>query len=155
MSDGLPKLSESLPMQLLRLREVIMRRVKVHQKAHDLTEQQWRVMRVLAETRSVDMQRLALGSSVHPPSLSRIVPKLVARGLIQRTPSTTDHRQVFVELTVAGWNLFNVIAPETALCFRKLKNDMGEKLFDQLQRDISDTLAALGGSTSDEDPTAD
>lgn len=109
MSDSLLPLSESLPMQLLRAREVIMRRLKTHCTAHDLTEQQWRVIRVLAEARSTDMHRLAEGACIHAPSLSRIVPKLEARELIRRTPGVVDHRQVFIELSEAGRALFEAI----------------------------------------------
>ena len=45
---ALPPFSRSLPMQLLRAREAVMQRFRPHLRGHDMTDQQWRVVRVLA-----------------------------------------------------------------------------------------------------------
>ena len=41
--------SQSLPMALLRAREAVMRRFRPGLRCHGVTEQQWRVLRALAE----------------------------------------------------------------------------------------------------------
>jgi len=40
--------SRSLPMSLLRAREAVMRQFRPSLRRHDLTEQQWRILRALA-----------------------------------------------------------------------------------------------------------
>ncbi len=136
MSDQLPPLNDSLPMQLLRAREVIMRRLRTTYAGRDLTEQQWRVLRVLVEVASIDMQRLAEGAFIHAPSLSRIIPKLEVRGLIRRTPSTVDRRQTFVELTEAGRALFESIRPAVAAGFAQLQAGLGHERVRQFQEEL-------------------
>ena len=50
MSDRLTLADRSLPIMLLRAREAVMKRFRPMLKAHGLSEQQWRVLRVLNET---------------------------------------------------------------------------------------------------------
>ena len=144
MSDQLPPLNESLPMQLLRAREVIMRRLRMSYVGKDLTEQQWRVLRVLMEVASIDMQRLAESAFIHAPSLSRIIPKLEIRGLIRRTPSKADRRQTFVELTEAGRVLFESIRPGMAAGFAQLQAGLGHERFKLIQEELARLIHDAG-----------
>ena len=47
-SRGRP-FARSLPMQLMRARELVMRHFRPHLHDHDLTDQQWRIIRALTE----------------------------------------------------------------------------------------------------------
>ena len=77
-------LAQSLPLKLLRAREAVMERFRPHLAAHDVTEQQWRVLRTLAETGEIDASTLAETACLLPPSLSRMLQDLEARDLLVR-----------------------------------------------------------------------
>lgn len=48
------------------------------------------------------------------PSISRLVDRLAARGLVEKTPDETDRRGTFVTLTSAGYDLYRHVAIEHA-----------------------------------------
>src|SRR5215471_16814483 len=76
--------SRSLPMSLLRAREAVMRQFRPSLRRHDLTEQQWRILRALAAIDAIEVTELARTAFLLGPSLSRILRDLDARGLIER-----------------------------------------------------------------------
>jgi len=84
----------SLPMALLRAREVVMARFRPMLARHDITEQQWRVIRVLSEESPLDATEVAIRASILAPSLTRIIKALEARRLITRGKFADDGRRV-------------------------------------------------------------
>src|SRR6516165_2234271 len=103
----------SLPMLLMRAREAVMQRFRPHLREHDITEQQWRILRVLAEQKNVDMVALSNRCSIQPPSLSRTIPLLVERGLVRRGSHGNDRRKTLVDLTPSGRVLFRTMSAES------------------------------------------
>src|ERR1700740_483694 len=85
--------SRSLPMSLLRAREAVMRQFRPSLRKHDLTEQQWRILRALAAVDAVEVTELAHLASLLGPSLSRILRDLEARGLVTRKLVERDQRR--------------------------------------------------------------
>lgn len=71
----------SLPMLLLRAREVSMARFRPILAAHGLTEQQWRVIRALAEDNGLELKTLAARTLILKPSMTGIVDRLKGMGL--------------------------------------------------------------------------
>lgn len=129
----------SLPMSLLRAREVIMAHFRPMLMAHEVTEQQWRVLRVLAETRSVDASELAERASILPPSLTRIIRTLQDRKLITRGRLDEDGRRVILNITPAGLELLDKLAPERRAIYQAIEDRYGsEKL--QALLDLLDDL---------------
>ena len=72
MHTRLPPTSRSLPIALLRAREGTMIPIRVMLSATGITEQQWRVLRVLSEYGTLDTKTLANRASLLFPSLTRI-----------------------------------------------------------------------------------
>src|SRR5579884_3047454 len=85
--------SRSLPMSLLRAREAVMRQFRPSLRRHDLTEQQWRILRALSATDAIEVTELARTAFLLGPSLSRILRDLEARKLIERKTAKTDLRR--------------------------------------------------------------
>jgi len=126
-------------MSLLRAREVIMAHFRPMLMAHEVTEQQWRVLRVLAETRSVDASELAERASILPPSLTRIIRTLQDRKLITRGRLDEDGRRVILNITPAGLELLDKLAPERRAIYQAIEDRYGsEKL--QALLDLLDDL---------------
>ena len=103
----------NLPGALLRAREAVMERLRPVLRAHDLTEQQWRVLRTLSGVEEIEVTGLARKAFVRPPSLSRILRDLTARGLIARR-SADDLRCGLISITPDGLALIQAAAPGAA-----------------------------------------
>jgi len=103
----------SLPMQLLQAREAAMAHFRPMLRGHDLTEQQWRVIRVLASEASLDAGELARRSLLLAPSLSRILTHLEAQEMVVRDPDPTDQRRSVLRLTAAGRKKFAAVGPDS------------------------------------------
>ncbi|MGL4281189.1 MAG: MarR family transcriptional regulator, partial [Albidovulum sp.] len=76
---NLAETRRTLPIALLRAREAVMERFRPLLAAHDISEQQWRVMRVLQEAGESDATQLSRAANVLAPSLTRMLRTLEAR----------------------------------------------------------------------------
>ena len=131
--------SASLPMALLQTREAAMQLFRPLLAKHDLTEQQWRVLRAL----SASSQPLAVGDIVDAtfllaPSLSRILRDLEARQLVHREPVATDQRRAQITLTAAGYDLVALVAPESEAIYNQIEEAFGNKALQRLMRQLDD-----------------
>lgn len=123
--------SSSLPMMLLRAREAVMRRFRASLRQHDLTEQQWRVLRALSSVGEIDVTQLARATFLLQPSLSRILKDLESRGLIARRLNGDDRRIGLVAIGPAGAALIEAISPESEAIYAEITALFGrEKLAD-------------------------
>jgi homoprotocatechuate degradation regulator HpaR len=102
--------SQSLPMALLRAREAVMRRFRPGLRNQGVTEQEWRILRALAHSGSLEVTALAEATFLLAPSLSRILPDLESRGLISRRQMDSDLRRAVVSLEPKGLQLIAAIA---------------------------------------------
>jgi homoprotocatechuate degradation regulator HpaR len=132
----------SLPIALLRAREAVMGHFRPMLAEHDITEQQWRVIRILAEAGTVDASEMADKAFILAPSLTRIIRTLEERGIITKSKDDNDGRRVLLEITPAGLAIINEVAPESRLIYDKLEKRFGRERIDQLL-DMLDELAAL------------
>ena len=125
----------SLPMALLRSRESLMRRFRPVLADHDLTEQQWRVIRALAASDlPMDVGEIADATFLLGPSLSRILSNLEQRSLIVRNVDPADQRRSSVELSGAGKDLFARVAPRSEQIYREIEDRFGaDRLLELLQ----------------------
>ena len=119
--------ARSLPMQLLRAREALMQEFRPHLRKHDLSEQQWRVLRALAEAGSMDINALGEMCQIHPASLSRMLPNLEDSGRIERRTDSDDQRYVIVSITAKGKALFQRVAKESEQIYASIESRIGSR----------------------------
>jgi homoprotocatechuate degradation regulator HpaR len=117
--------ARSLPMQLLRAREALMQEFRPHLRKQGLSEQQWRVLRALAEAGSMDINALGEMCQIHPASLSRMLPNLEEEGRIERRNSPDDQRYVIVSITAKGRTLFQRMAKESEQLYASIERRIG------------------------------
>lgn len=98
----LQRTDRSLPIALLRAREAVMAPIRDMLADAGVTEQQWRVLRVLEEMGPMDSAQAAQMSSLLPPSLTRIAHALDAKGLVNRTNSEADRRRQLLAISEDG-----------------------------------------------------
>ena len=126
-SAQLRDFEHSLPMELLKAREAAMARFRPMLRNHGLTEQQWRVIRALADYRDIDASELARRSFLLAPSLTRILQYLESERLIRRTPDANDQRRSVLTLTARGRDLFAEVAPDSAALYQDIEAEFGEQ----------------------------
>jgi homoprotocatechuate degradation regulator HpaR len=129
----------SLPMALMRARESVMRYFRPALAEHDLSEQQWRVLRALTSAdEPLSVGDLAARANLLGPSLSRMLTTLEARGLITRSPGAADGRRADITASTAGSSLVATIAPISETQYRAIASALGpddlEMLYDLLER---------------------
>ena len=97
-----PFVHRNLPRLLLQARESVMARTRPGLREHGLSDQQWRVLRVLGEHGVVDTGRVAREAFILGPSLTGVLARMERDGLIRRTRDAEDQRRSVVEATAKG-----------------------------------------------------
>lgn len=127
-----PETDRSLPIALLRARERVMGPIRQMLADVGVTEQQWRVLRVLDERGTLDPTEIADRSCLLLPSLTRIMQTLVAKGLITRAPHPTDRRKQCISITEAGRRLIRENLEESRRLNRWMRENFGSERLDLL-----------------------
>ncbi|MES1940969.1 MarR family transcriptional regulator [Salinisphaera sp. T5B8] len=117
----------ALPMTLLRARESVMARFRPMLNAHGISEQQWRVMRVLAEEGVLDATEISGRACIFASSLSRIIKTLEKQGALVRERCADDARRVQLRLTDQGYRTVAEITPESVAIYRELEEKFGRE----------------------------
>jgi len=118
--------SASLPMALLQAREATMRLFRPLLAEHDLTEQQWRVLRaVSASPAPLEVGAIVDATFLLAPSLSRILRALERRHLVTRSPVAADQRRAEIVLTDRGYDLVAQVAPESEAIYNQIESAFG------------------------------
>lgn len=146
-SEPLPPMAESLPVRLMRAREAVMARIRPVLRAHGVTEQQWRVLCTVRDLRETEITALADRVFLLPPSLSRILRDLEARGLIQRRPSVQDQRRALVSVAPEGEALIQRVEPSLLEVRLQMRRLCGVERLRALAEMLDGIEAALGPGT--------
>lgn len=96
----------SLNIALLQAREALMSYFRPMLNDVGITDQQWRIIRLLAENGIIDFQDLAAQACILRPSLTGILTRLEKMNLVLRLKPSNDQRRVFLKLTPAGEKLY-------------------------------------------------
>ena len=143
-------IEHSLPLQLLKAREAAMAQFRPMLRQHGLTEQQWRVMRVLSAYPDIDATTLAQRSILLAPSLTRILKYLEQANYVARTQDPIDQRRATFSLTGAGSSIVARVAPDSEALYRQIEAQFGEDNLKTLYRLLNEFSSAVqNGSTAD------
>ncbi|MEY9784261.1 homoprotocatechuate degradation regulator HpaR [Sinorhizobium fredii] len=151
-AKGTRQRRRSLAMGLLRAREAVMSHFRPILAAHDVTEQQWRVIRVLAEEGMLDATEVADKASILAPSLTRMIRSLEERGFITKHKDKADGRRVLLQVTPAAQAVIEDVMPESLRAYGDIDARFGAERVEQLI-DMLEELASLkleGGSGGEE-----
>mmetsp|Transcript_7220 Transcript_7220/g.11967 ORF Transcript_7220/g.11967 Transcript_7220/m.11967 type:complete len:146 (+) Transcript_7220:367-804(+) len=145
MASKLPSTSRSLPIALIRAREGVMIPIRDMLAETGITEQQWRVLRVLAEYGRLDAKTLADRASLLFPSLTRIATTLRAKGLITQIRDDVDRRRQIIDITASGQKIIDENADRSAQIVSQFRTKLGEEDYETLL----DLLAKLDPNSPD------
>ena len=132
MSSNLPSTARSLPIALIRAREGVMAPIRDMLAETGITEQQWRVLRVLAEYGQMDTKSLADRASLLFPSLTRIATTLRNKELITQTRDDVDRRRQFIAITAAGQKIIDDHSDQAAQIVAGFRSTLGNDDYETL-----------------------
>jgi MarR family transcriptional regulator, organic hydroperoxide resistance regulator len=108
-------LSEHLPYLINRVGSALVARFSADALAGArLSIASWRVLAVLSSNRGLRQTDLAEMTSIDASTLSRLITRLVREGLVRRTRSKEDSREVAVALTARAETLLAKLVPVAA-----------------------------------------
>jgi homoprotocatechuate degradation regulator HpaR len=122
----------NLPRLLLQARESVMAHTRPSLREHGLSDQQWRVLRVLGEHGAVETGRVASEAYILGPSLTGVLARMERDGLIQRERDPADQRRTVVEATARGRKMVARLSDTIETHYQWLEQSLGKQKLAQL-----------------------
>ncbi|OUS38407.1 homoprotocatechuate degradation operon regulator, HpaR [Rhodobacterales bacterium 56_14_T64] len=132
MKKSMPTTNRSLPIALLRARERVMGPIRALLSDVDLTEQQWRVLRVVQESGAIDPTQIAEQACLLLPSLTRILQKLEDKQMISRARDQVDRRKQVITITADGEAVILDNLEASLALVAETRAKMGEERYEAL-----------------------
>ncbi len=157
MNEQTPFVYRNLPRLLLEAREAVMQHTRPSLREHGLSDQQWRVLRVLgehaAEPGGVETGRVAREALLLGPSLTGVLTRMERDGLITRARCPQDARRAVVRATPAGLELVHTLSQTIEAHYAWMEEQLGKAQLAALYG-LLDAVIALeapeGGGLSEE-----
>jgi homoprotocatechuate degradation regulator HpaR len=127
-----PFIHRNLPRLLLQARESVMAHTRPRLREHALSDQQWRVLRVLGEHGVVETGRVAREAFILGPSLTGVLTRMERDGLIRRARDPLDQRRTVVEATDKGLHLVATLSQTIEAHYAWMENTLGKQKLAQL-----------------------
>lgn len=134
---------QNLPLHILKAREVLLARFRPVLAAHAVTEQQWRVMRALLEHGALEPRQIGELCNLSSPSLTGVLARMAATGMVLRRRIAHDQRRLLVKLTPKGRARATAMLPEIAAVYRRLETAVGADFIADLHRTLDALIASL------------
>ena len=132
------KSRSSLTLSLLQARETAMRFFRPSLNAHGLTEQQWRVVRILHEQGPTEILKLAELACILAPSMTGVVSRMQKAGLVKKHKVAHDQRIVLAGLAKAGIACFESMSKRMGESYLHLEVSLGEEKLNHLMELLND-----------------
>jgi homoprotocatechuate degradation regulator HpaR len=140
MSNNTPK-HVSLNITLIQAREALMTHFRPLLNDAGITDQQWRIIRLLAENGTLDFQDLANQACILRPSLTGILTRLEKANLLVRLKPSNDQRRVFLKLTDGGQQLYSDICSQVDQRYDQIETLLSPEKLAQLTALLGDLIA--------------
>ena len=124
--------SRSLPMMLYQALDALLPKFRRIFNEYGLTEQQWRILRVLWEHKKIALGKLSDLTLIPSPSLVGIVDRLEFSGFITRDRSKKDRRVVYVLATKKGREMEKKVMPRVLDTYNEIRESFEPDEWDQL-----------------------
>jgi len=146
----------NLPRLLLQAREAVMTHTRPSLREHGLSDQQWRVLRVLGEhansteeAEGVETGRVAREAFLLGPSLTGVLTRMERDGLIERSRCSQDARRTVVRATKLGLSKVAKLSEAIEAHYAWMESELGKQKLAQLYQ-LLDAVIQLETSPMDE-----
>ena len=130
----------NLPRLLLQAREAVMGHTRPSLRGHGLSDQQWRVLRVLGEHGVVDTGRVAREAYLLGPSLTGVLARMERDGLVRRERDPADQRRTVVEASPKGLKLVGKLSHTVEAHYQWMEQTLGKHKLEQLYRLLDELI---------------
>src|SRR3954467_1499097 len=135
-----PFAHRNLPRLLLQARESVMTHTRPSLREHGLSDQQWRVLRVLGEHGVVETGRVAREAYILGPSLTGVLARMERDGLIRRERDSEDQRRTVVQATAKGLKLVDKLSHTVEAHYDWMEKSLGKQKLAQLYRLLDEVI---------------
>ena len=146
MSASTPFAHRNLPRLLLQAREAVMAHTRPSLREHGLSDQQWRVLRVLGEhahdRAGIETGRIAREAYLLGPSLTGVLSRMERDGLIERERCPQDARRTVVRATATGLQKVQTLSHTIEAHYSWMEQQLGKARLGQLYA-LLDAVIAL------------
>ena len=146
MTSNTAFVHRNLPRLLLEAREAVMLHTRPSLREHGLSDQQWRVLRVLGEhaheSGGVETGRVATEAFLLGPSLTGVLARMERDGLIERQRCPQDARRTVVRATALGLAKVQALSQTIEAHYSWMAEHLGSSQLTALY-DLLDQLIAL------------
>lgn len=146
MSRSTPFAHRNLPRLLLQAREAVMAHTRPSLREHGLSDQQWRVLRVLGEhahdPAGIETGRVAREAYLLGPSLTGVLSRMERDGLIVRERCPQDARRSVVRATALGLDKVQALSQSIEAHYSWMEQQLGKDKLRQMYA-LLDELIAL------------
>ena len=141
----LPPFEQSLAAVIMGAKESVIAPMRSKLREANITEPQWRVLRVLNDRGATDATCLSDVSLLHGPSVTRILKDLEERKLVTREPDMNDRRRALVTLTADGREVVKVISRDVLRVMKEYSERFGTQRLEKLTDELRALSAAIKG----------
>jgi homoprotocatechuate degradation regulator HpaR len=146
----------NLPRLLLEAREAVMLHTRPSLREHGLSDQQWRVLRVLGEHADepggIETGRVANEAYLLGPSLTGVLARMERDGLIERQRCPQDARRTVVRATATGLAKVQALSRTIEAHYSWMEQQLGKARLTALY-DLLDQVIELEVSDAHDPPT--
>lgn len=134
---------KNLPLLMLQAREGLLSRFRPALQAAGLTDQQWRVLRVLSKMGPQEPKDLMTLCLISSSSIAGVIARMEDAGWVTRTRLPHDQRRVHVSASATGLALASQLAPEINAIYDRLEKELGEEFTSQLHQVLTHVIQTL------------
>lgn len=131
---------KNYPLELLQVREQLLSHFRPLFNHYGVTEQQWRILRVLDQRDGIEPKALCLVCQILSPSMVGILRRMEELDLVRRQPLETDKRRMKIYLGDHGQKLMAKLGPLIDKQYEYLEEAYGMETFEALGKAL-DMLA--------------
>jgi len=133
----------NLPHLLLIAREALLEHFRPTLRKHGVTEQQWRIVRVLSEVGALPLKEIVERCQIFGSSLTGIVDRMEVLDYVRREPHPEDGRITLITLTAKARTLVATMQPLIDATYAQLEKQIGQARMESLFALLDETLAQL------------
>lgn len=145
MSPTPPFVHRNLPRLLLQAREAVMAHTRPSLRQHGLSDQQWRVLRVLGEhahdPAGIETGRVAREAYLLGPSLTGVLSRMERDGLITRGRCPEDARRTVVRASALGLEKVQALSQTIEAHYSWMEQQLGKAKLGQLYALLDEMIA--------------
>jgi homoprotocatechuate degradation regulator HpaR len=138
-----PLRRRNLPLVMLQAREHVIAHFRPILNAHGITEQQWRIVRLMLDTGPLEPHKIGELCRLSSPSLAGVLSRMENIGFVQRKRLADDQRRVLVSLTPRSRALASRMAPLIEAAYARIEDLLGREFAEDFYRVLDELIVKL------------